>query len=155
MRGVGKSGDAKWAGLRRDVALHPGTGSREEPRVVVGLRVAMSISKSLRHLSTAVLVLFVAALFLTLLVPGQIGGGASKEGLERSELRALIMSSKILISMYGREPRHVEPLLELLRMWRDRWGQEIRAEFRDTSVVLTSAGPDGEFGTLDDIVASR
>ncbi len=36
---------------------------------------------------------------------------------------------------------------------RDAWGREIRYErLSDSSFRLTSAGPDGEFGTADDIV---
>ncbi len=47
------------------------------------------------------------------------------------------------------ELRRFHPAMSL----RDAWGREIRYErLSDSSFRLTSAGPDGEFGTADDIV---
>ena len=65
---------------------------------------------------------------------------------------------RIIAGQMGTEGQAPADLKELRRFQpalstRDAWGREIRYErLSDSSFRLTSAGPDGEYGTGDDIV---
>ncbi|MBL8755030.1 MAG: hypothetical protein JNK15_17120 [Planctomycetes bacterium] len=115
----------------------------------------MAIHRFLRCLPTAVALLVVVAFVMTLLMPSKVGSFEPTSQVARSKLQTLGNQSRLLIAIHGREPMFVDRLVELLQMWPDRWGAEIRAEWNEREIVLTSAGPDGRFDTEDDIATSR
>jgi hypothetical protein len=118
----------------------------------------------------AILVMTMAIVYFVLFLrPGKHGGGVIKTEVEkfgrtRMELTKVNMGQlekaiEYYVAAEGSAPADLKELFTSRLVGgdaSDAWGRPIRYEkLSDSDFRLTSAGPDGRFGTKDDIVVQR